>query len=307
LAVSAQLYAAEPAQPVPTDPDYLVQGEYVGEVAGAAGKEKLGVQVIARGEGKFHLVSYRGGLPGAGWKGGERRECDGQSASGVVTFKSGDVLLKFADGEITVERAGSAIGKLKKIVRTSPTLGAKPPQGAIVLFDGSTAGGFKDGRLTEDGLLMQGATSRAAFQGGTLHIEFRIPFDPQGKSRGNSGVYLQSRYEVQVLDSIGLPPHNHECGGIPSVRAPDVSMSLPSFAWQTYDVDFTPAQFRDGKKERHARMTVRHNGVVVHNDVEVPHATTSSPLPEGPEPGPLNLQEHGSQVRFRNIWFLERK
>jgi hypothetical protein len=84
-------------------------------------------------------------------------------------------------------------------------------------------------------------------------------------------------------------------------------MSFPPLAWQTYDVEFTAAKYRDGKKEESTRMTVKHNGVVIHDDVEVPHITTSAPLEEGPEPGPLNLQEHGAEVRYRNIWFLPRE
>ena len=160
--------------------------------------------------------------------------------------------------------------------------------------------------MTDDGLLMQGATSQRKFQSGTLHIEFRIPYDPLERSRGNSGVYLQSRYEVQILNSMGLEPHNHECGGIPSIKAPDLCMSFPPLAWQTYDVDFTAARYDGDKKMANARMTVRHNGVVIQNDVEMPNVTTSAPLADGPAPGPLNLQEHGSQVRVRNIWFVEK-
>lgn len=89
----------------------------------------------------------------------------------------------------------------------------------------------------------------------------------------------ESQYEEQMLDSFGLKPHNHECGGIPSIKEPDINMSFPPQSWQTYDVDFTAAQFANGQKTKNARMTVRHNGVVVHDNVELPHATTSSPLP----------------------------
>jgi hypothetical protein len=95
-------------------------------------------------------------------------------------------------------------------------------------------------------------------------------------------------------------------GVVPSSQLPgSLGGGSVDGAWVTaYDVDFTAAKLENGKRIKPARMTVRHNGVVIHDDVEVPHATTSSPLPEGPEPGPLNLQEHGSEVRFRNIWFL---
>jgi hypothetical protein len=208
---------------------------------------------------------------------------------------------------LRVATGGKEIGRLKKVERRSPTLGAKPPKGAVVLFDGKTTDAFEAGRTTDDGLLIPGASSKASFQSGTLHVEFQVPFGPELPSRGNSGVYLQSRYEVQILDSFGFKPHNHECGGIPSIKAADVTMSFPPLAWQTYDVEFTAAKYRDGKKEESTRMTVKHNGVVIHDDVEVPHITTSAPLEEGPEPGPLNLQEHGAEVRYRNIWFLPRE
>ena len=94
---------------------------------------------------------------------------------------------------------------------------------------------------------------------------------------------------------------------IPSVKVADVNMSFPPYSWQTYDIDFVAAGFKEGVKITNARITVRHNGVVVQNDVEIPHATPAAILSEGPEPGPLHLQDHSSAVRFRNIWFLEKQ
>lgn len=295
--------AAEPKQDVPQDPDFLVQGEYQGEVAKAGARGKVGVQVIALGNGKFRAVVFRAGLPGEGWDKSDTLEWEGETANGATTFNKGDDLARIENGSMEITAGSIGSGKLKRVSRQSPTLGAKPPRGAVVVFDGKSADQFAGGRMTETGLLMQGATTKAKFQSGTLHVEFQVPFGPQIPSRGNSGVYLQSRYEVQILDSIGYKPHNHECGGIPSVRAPDLTMSYPPLAWQTYDVEFTAAQYQNGKKEKNARMTVRHNGVLIHDDAEVPHITTSAPLEEGPEPGPINLQDHSSEVRYRNIWF----
>jgi hypothetical protein len=304
LFCNTQVRAVEPNTFVPNDPDFLIQGEYSGEVTKPEGKKKLGVQIIARGAGKFHAVSYDGGLPGDGWDKSATRESDGQLTDQVATFTSGDDTFKIKGGSLKVEnKAGSTIGELPKVTRQSPTLGAKPPQGAVVLFDGKNADQFEGGQI-DDGFLKQGTTSKPKFQSGTLHIEFREPYGPLEPARGNSGCYLQGRYEVQILDSFGFKPHNHECGGIPGVKEADLPMSFPPLAWQTYDVDFTAAKFKDGKKEKNARMTVRHNGVLIQQDVEVPIATQSSPLGEGPDPGPINLQEHGSPVRFRNIWFL---
>ncbi len=303
---AAQLWAIELKEVASSDLDFQVQGEYVGEVTQSSSKKKLGVQVIAIGKGKFHAVWRDGGLPGDGWDKAEATPLDGETVEGVTTFKAGEYTAKIKDGVMVLSTDGKVIGELKRIVRKSPTLGAKPPKGAVVLFDGKNADQFENGRVTKDELLMQGATSKFKHQSGTLHIEFQIPYGPLVPSRGNSGCYLQCRYEVQMLDSFGLKPHNHECGGIPSIKEPDLNMSFPPLSWQTYDVDFTAAQFANGQKTKNARMTVRHNGVVVHDNVELPHATTSSPLPEGPEPGPINLQDHNSEVRYRNVWFVEK-
>jgi hypothetical protein len=176
-----------------------------------------------------------------------------------------------------------------------------------VLFDGKT-NDFKPGK-TDGGLLVEGQNSQTKFGSATYHIEFLLPYKPtgRGQERGNSGVYLQGRYEIQVLDSFGLAGADNECGGIYKIAAPGVNMCYPPLAWQTYDVDFTAATYADGKKTKDARVTVRHNGVVIHDGVELPNATTSAPVREGPEPGPLHLQNHGNPVRFRNVWAVEKK
>ncbi len=265
------------------------------------------MQAISLGKGKFHAVWWNGGLPGDGWDKHESAPREGEIVAGVTTFKADEQTATIKDGVMVLTTDGKVIGELKRIVRKSPALGAKPPKGAVVLFDGKNDDQFENGRVTKDELLMQGATSKFKHQSGTLHIEFQIPYGPLVPSRGNSGCYLQSRYEVQMFDSFGLKPHNHECGGIPSIKEPDLNMSFPPLSWQTYDVDFTAAQFANGQKTKNARMTVRHNRVVVHDNVELPHATTSSPQPEGPEPGPINLQDHNSEVRYANVWFLEKQ
>ncbi|MBC8114377.1 MAG: DUF1080 domain-containing protein, partial [Candidatus Saccharimonas sp.] len=198
---SASLLAAEPQDLVVKDPDFLVQGEYVGEVTKPDGQKKFGVQVIALGKGKFRAVWRDGGLPGDGWDKVEATPTDGETVEGLTAFKAGEYMAKIKDGVLGVTTDGKVIGELKRIVRKSPTLGAKPQKGAIVLFDGKNADPFENGRMTDGGLLMQGATSKFKHQSGTLHIEFQIPYGPLVPSRGNSGCYLQSRYEVQMLDS----------------------------------------------------------------------------------------------------------
>jgi hypothetical protein len=130
----------------------------------------------------------------------------------------------------------------------------------------------------------------------------------RGQGRANSGCYLQGRYEVQILDSFGLEGKNNECGGIYTIKDPDVNMCFPPLAWQTYDIDYTAAKYDEsGKKTAHARMTVKHNGVLIHENVELTKATTAAPVKEGPEPGPIYIQDHGNPIRFRNIWVAEKK
>ena len=156
---------------------------------------------------------------------------------------------------------------------------------------------------------MEGCSSIDTFGDYSIHLEFRLPFMPaaRGQARGNSGLYHQGRYETQILDSFGLQGKNNETGGIYEIRDPDTNLCLPPLAWQTYDVDFTAARYSDdGKKIADAKITVRLNGIVVHRDVELPRATRAAPVKEGPEDGPIYLQDHGNPVRFRNIWVKPR-
>jgi hypothetical protein len=142
-----------------------------------------------------------------------------------------------------------------------------------------------------------------------LHVEFRTPFMPEarGQGRGNSGVYLQGRYEVQVLDSYGLEPKDNECGGIYQVGTPAVNMCLPPMQWQTYDVTFQAPRFNGANKEKDAVITVVHNGVVIHDQLAIPHPTGGALDDRIAEPGPIYLQDHGNLVQFRNIWLIEPK
>lgn len=141
-----------------------------------------------------------------------------------------------------------------------------------------------------------------------LHIEFRSPFMPEarGQGRGNSGVYLQGRYEIQVLDSYGLQGLDNECGGIYQVGAPMVNMCLPPGQWQTYDITFQAPRFDTaGRKTEDATVTVVHNGVTIHDRLRLPHPTGGAMDGNISEPGGIYLQDHGNAVQFRNIWLVE--
>jgi len=299
------------AQPKP-DADFPFQGEYAGQIDSSGGPQKFGIQVIALGDGKFRAVFYPGGLPGDGWtKDKPKVKTDGVRENEAVSFAGGRLNGSIKSDSFTVTDSGNKqLGTLKKVERESPTLGAKPPEGAIVLFDGKITDAWEKGKMTDDGLLMQGTQTRQKFFSGTLHVEFLLPYEPKERDqgRGNSGVYAQGRDEVQVLDSFGLEGKNNECGAIYGIAEPIVNMCFPPMVWQTYDIEFTTAKWENGKKVSNAVFNlVRHNGVVVHKDQEVTKGTTAAPVGDNPEPGPVYLQDHGHQVRFRNIWFVPAK
>ena len=124
----------------------------------------------------------------------------------------------------------------------------------------------------------------------------------RGQARANSGVYIQRRYEVQILDSFGLKGVHNECGGLYRQQEPDVNMCFPPLSWQTYDIEFTAAQWNAaGEKTANARLTVLHNGEPIHRNRELRNKTGAG-KPEGPEPLPIYLQDHGNPVQFRNVW-----
>jgi hypothetical protein len=294
----------DPQRAAAEDPDFLVQGEYGPPGPGA----DWGLQVIAMGGGAFEAYLLEGGLPGAGWdRSKARTKLAGKTEEGVTRLacEKGIAKVEIKDGRAVVTGDGKGFVDLSRIERKSATLGARPPAGALVLFDGTRADAWEGGKI-RDGILMCGTTSKQSFQNFSLHLEFVNTYKPyaRGQARSNSGVYYQSRYETQVLDSFGLEGRDNECGGIYSIAQPRLNMCLPPLTWQTYDVDFTAAVYEDGKKAKDALITVKLNGVRIHENQRLDHATTASPWREGPEPGPLHLQAHGNQVMYRNIWLV---
>ncbi|NDC53970.1 MAG: DUF1080 domain-containing protein [Planctomycetia bacterium] len=302
------------------DADFPLQGEYAGEATVGGQPIAIGVQVVALGDGTFDVVAYPGGLPGAGWVPpdkvvgkGVRSETGGKTTVVLdgIDWTGQKRRGEIRDGAVVVlGDAGDVVATLPRVERSSPTLGELPPAGAVVIFDGpgpvDESKTLVDPRITADGLLEEGVATRDEFGDARWHVEFRLPYQPhdRGQARGNSGAYLQGCYEVQMLDSFGLEGKNNECGGIYSVAAPRVNMCLPPLAWQTYDIDFTAPRFEGGAKVRSARLTVRHNGILVHDDVEVPAVTRGGPRKEEGPTGPLYLQNHGNPVRYRTIWVV---
>ncbi len=292
------------------DPDFAVQGEYVGEGIWTDGeKVKVGAQAIALGDGRFDVKVTKGGLPGDGWKRGDpalklkgKRKGDTTSLTGKNKHFSGRIV---GDTMTIAGEDGRVALKLKRTVRHSPTEGAKPPEGAVVLFDGTTAEHFEHGKLTKDGNLLAGVTTKQGFKDYTLHLEFRLSYMPKarGQARSNSGVYLNDCHEVQVLDSFGLEGADNECGGFYKIRRPDVNLCFPPLTWQTYDIKYTAPRYKEGKKVSDARAEVRHNGVLIQPEFAIRHATPGR-QDEGPAPRPFHLQGHGNKVFYRNVWLV---
>jgi len=138
-----------------------------------------------------------------------------------------------------------------------------------------------------------------------IHLEFMIPDMPfsEGQWKGNSGVYVQGCYEIQILDSYGNEAKHNECGGIYETAAPLTNASLPAEEWQTYDIILKAAKLNeDGSIKEHAVMTVIHNGQVIHNNFTLPSHTPGALKGCVVERGPLLLQDHACPVSFRNIW-----
>lgn len=304
--------SAEPAVNVETqiDADFSLQGEYAGWTnQRGTGSEYLGLQVIALGDGKFDAVVFQGGLPGAGWNGTAKQKHSGAREGERVRLTGESRVIILTQGIATLsDSQGNELGRLGKVRRVSPTLGAIPPRHSVVLFDGKSTDQFTGGKLAADGSLLAGVLTKMPVQNFQLHLEFRTPYMPhaRGQGRGNSGVYIQQRYEVQILDSFGLEGVENECGGLYKQQRPDTNMCFPPLFWQTYDIWFSAAKFSaDGKtKLSNARITVLHNGIPIHQNRQVV-AKTGGGKVEGPETLPINLQDHGNPVTFRNIWLVE--
>lgn len=287
------------------DADFLLQGEYTGP---ATASSNQGLQLVALGDGKFQGVLYGKGLPGESWDGKTRLALTGETIGGKLQLSGTNFRGVVEGGQVQADLDGVKF-TLKKVERQSPTLGAKPPQGAVVLFDGTTADAWDKGKLVEGNLLAVGTRTKQKFKDYTLHLEFRTPYMPhaRGQGRGNSGLYLNDQYEFQILDSFGLAGENNECGGYYSFAKPKLNMCLPPLTWQTYDVDFTMARYDANKnKLKPATATIRLNGVIVHEKYEIPKFNGGGGQADESLPGSIFVQDHGNPVHFRNIWIVER-
>jgi len=325
--------AAEPASARPAEqPVDLIMGDYEGTFFSLNGPAvKAEAKVIAEftvNKDKTVKKIYRAVLSTLRPEGArtDQVELIGEKTDGEVPLvgKSKDAESKglIANEKLAAEVKRENAGKfeLKHVVRHSPAEGQKPPEGAIVLLPFSPGKPTsldewtnKNWKIVDDGSIQaQNKNNLTVREFGDcrLHVEFMCPYEPEtrGQGRGNSGVYLQNRYEVQVLDSFGLPPKYNECGAIYEVAAPKVNACLPPLSWQTYDITFRTHRFdTEGKVVQPATMTVYHNGVLIHDKQPVMDATRAAGAKGAVKRGPLMLQHHGNPVRYRNVWLVELK
>ncbi|SDT04486.1 family 16 glycoside hydrolase [Actinoplanes derwentensis] len=195
-------------------------------------------------------------------------------------------------------------------------ISVRKPGERVVLFDGGDLDDWQhtDGRRPEWPLTGGNATevccgdlrTKEAYGDYKLHVEFKVPLlppDVTGQNRGNSGVYQQERYELQILDSYGdTTPADNEAGAVYTVKAPDFNAATAPETWQTYDITFRAARYDTaGAKTSNARITVVWNGRKVHDNLEIPRGTGGN-IPEGPSTGAIRLQDHGNKVQYRNVW-----
>lgn len=280
----------------------------------------ISAQIIDEGKGEYRafleigqdkkvMVTGEAGKKGAQFSGKAYLDAEIGGACNIEC--------KVADGKLTGRFSGRKSPgpfEMARVVKKSPSLGAKPPDGAVVLFDGTNvdAWNFKKTpwELVEGGAMeiRPGDTfSKQEFGDCKIHLEFRTPFMPRarGQGRGNSGVYIQGMYEVQVLDSFGLAPADNGCGGIYKKAVPKVNACLPPMEWQTYDIAWRAPRFNEaGQKTENARITLEHNGVLIHDDVELDGRCGGGLPGEEGKTGSLLLQDHSNRVQFRNIWIL---
>ncbi len=195
----------------------------------------------------------------------------------------------------------------------------KPPENAAILFDGvdlnnwwgrdrePAAWDVRNGVVT----VAPGSgdiVTKETYTDALIHVEFRTPDMPEatGQAKGNSGVYLQGRYEIQVLDSYGVAiPGKGDCGALYDQHAPLVNACRPPLEWQSYDVIFRGARMDEGGEVMEAaRVTVLQNDMVIHNNVELLGPTGGALDENVGEPGALLLQNHGNLLQYRNIWLV---
>jgi len=269
-------------------PGFALQGEYKTK----KGDSTIAIQATVLKDGKFLVATYKGGLPGEGWD------------------KS-----KIESKVLSQEEVKSLTASMEKVVRISPTMGKKAPEGAYMTMP-------NDFTNVKDGILHAGGKTTKDVGSFKMHIEFMLPFkpgrNPSNQDRGNSGIYIFNNYEIQVIDSFALDFDSENnaikteslnkqwCGCLYKMKLADINMALPPLTWQTYDIEFTAPVMENGKKVKNARLTVYHNGVKIHDDFELKTGTGAGAKRKQLDKGPIYFQNHGNPTMFRNVWVVEK-
>jgi len=296
-------------------PEKDIQGMYAGTWTDAKGaKGTIEARVVALGDYAFKVYLY---LKDEAGKQVRKVVADAKRQGDALPVQGGGCRGSIAGGVLEATIEGGCKLQAKRFIPKSPTLGKKPPEGAIVLLDGKNfdevvfARGNRSAPPSEwkplpDGSIVVpkgGFRSKRAFSGSyDLHVEFMCNFKPKARSqgRGNSGVFLNCGQEIQVLDSFGMTTYKGGgCGGLYKWKNPDAFdefslASYPPLVWQTYDIEYRVPRGPDGRPLK-PRLTVYHNGIKIHENVE---------LRRNDRRGQFFFQDHGNPIRYRNIWVL---
>lgn len=295
LALNLSICFAAKRSPVPvwTNAEFATRevehfpmvGEYLSNSGSSA------IQATLLKDGDFLVATYQNGLPGAGWD---------QSA-----IKS---------DKLNPEALKALLKGYTKTERTSPTMGKSAPANAILTFP-------SDLTNVSDGLLLAGGKTAKDLGSFHMHLEFMQPFkpgrNPSNQDRGNSGIYIFDNYEIQIIDTFALDldtgnnaiatesANTQWCGALYKMKRPDVHMAYPPLRWQTFDIDFQAPEIDGGKKVRNARITVVHNGIKIHDNIELKTGTGAGAKRKQLAQGPIYFQDHKNPIIFRNIWATE--
>jgi hypothetical protein len=291
--LACQAVASTSPGPVWTDPDLAAAENPLSLQVGEYLAAEEAMQVTLLKDGRFLAATYQGGLPGAGW--------DGSAIRSEV---------------LTAEALAPRLNSFTRTERTSPTLGAEAPPDAVLKFP-------DDFTAVTNGIMMVGGRTKKDLASFRMHLEFMVPLkpgiNPSNQDRGNSGIYIFNNYELQVIDSFALDLNTTNnaveaeslntqwCGALYKLKAPAVHMAYPPLCWQTFDIEFRAPVFENARRIRNARITIYHNGVCIHDDVELESGTGQGAKRKQLAAGPVFFQHHGNPVLFRNIWATEMK
>jgi hypothetical protein len=314
------------------------QGTYTDPAfKGGLHSRPLEMHISACGSGFRAVVTHRDAPPASYAEAGPEWGIVlyGERQGDVVPFDIGDgqYTARWTASGLEINEGKKVAGKLARIDRVSPNAGAKPPQGAVVLFDGTDMNSWQMGPhsnevaferakkiFAEEKLLSPGLVSKQTFGDCHIHFDMLLASGP-GKTRG-SGLKPHNRYQIVILESFaslwGVTSFDCQMMSLLKLGSdksptpkhgnahwPDENVSLPPMTWQGVDVDLTAAKFVDGKKTANAILSVRFNGHVLYDKLELTNVGHSAPK-EGPEPGPIQFM-NGHGVRFRNVWVLPKE